>query len=160
MDLMVLKITGIQKLSPKKCFQKGIQGEDPLWFGGAFSAKRKLTLQFIDKKLNSNVYIDILKRAKFSKYGKILGGKKWLFQQDNAPIHKAKVTMNYFKSEKINLLEHPPCSPDLTPIENLWGLLVAKIYDDGKQYKNIKELKKRNYSSMEQNKTKHPFKIG
>ena len=48
--------------------------------------------------------------------------------------------MNFF--ENISLLDHPPCSPDLNPIENLWGLLVSKVYARGKQYSNAECLKK------------------
>lgn len=33
-------------------------------------------------------------------------------------------------------------SPDLNPIENLWGILSHAIYKNGKQYNNIKKLKK------------------
>ena len=30
---------------------------------------------------------------------------------------------------KKKFLDHPTCSPDLNPIENLWGLTVAKVYE-------------------------------
>ena len=43
--------------------------------------------------------------------------------------------------QKIRLLDHPVCSPDLNPIENLWGLIVAKVYEGGRQYSAISELK-------------------
>ena len=35
----------------------------------------------------------------------------------------------------------PPYSPDLNPIENLWGYLSRKVYEDGKQYSTVSELK-------------------
>ena len=43
--------------------------------------------------------------------------------------------------QKIRLLDHPVCSPDLSPIEDLWGLIVAKVYERGWQYSAISELK-------------------
>lgn len=42
------------------------------------------------------------------------------FQQDNAPSHRSKSTMKWFKESGIPLLFHPPSSPDLSPIEPVW----------------------------------------
>jgi hypothetical protein len=38
------------------------------------------------------------------------------------------------------LIDHPPVSPDLNPIENLWGIIVRNVYKDGRQYKAVNEL--------------------
>ena len=43
--------------------------------------------------------------------------------------------------QKLRLLDHPACSPDFNLIENLWGLIVAKVYEGGQQYSAISELK-------------------
>ena len=43
--------------------------------------------------------------------------------------------------QKIRLLDHPAYSLDFNPIENLWELIVAKVYEDGWQYSAIFELK-------------------
>ena len=32
-------------------------------------------------------------------------------------------------------------SPDLNPIENVWGLLAGEVYSNGKQYFSVQELK-------------------
>ena len=60
-----------------------------------------------------------------------LCGEEWIFQQDNAAIHNAPIVKKYLLEQKIKLLDHPVCSPDLNPIENLLGLIVAKVYKGG-----------------------------
>lgn len=52
-----------------------------------------------------------------------------IFQQDNAPTHTAHVVRNALNDMGIEVMEWPPHSPDLNPIENLWALLKAKIYE-------------------------------
>ena len=51
-----------------------------------------------------------------------------LFQQDNAKIHSSKKTKEWFENAAIPVLEWPPYSPDLNPIEHMWALLKRKLY--------------------------------
>lgn len=50
-----------------------------------------------------------------------------MFQQDNAPGHKAKTTKDWFTNHGILLFPHPPSSPDLNPIELVWNLLKLEL---------------------------------
>ena len=41
--------------------------------------------------------------------------------QDGARPHIAASTIEYFAANRLNLLQNPPYSPDLNPIENVWA---------------------------------------
>ena len=73
------------------------------------------------------------------KKGIIYVEKDGFFQQDNAAIPNASITKKYLLEKKF--LDHPACSPDLNPIENLWGLIVANVYEEVRQYSAISEHK-------------------
>jgi len=51
----------------------------------------------------------------------------WYFQQDNASPHTANTSKAWFHNHGITLLDFPPYSSDLSPIENLWSVQRAII---------------------------------
>ena len=50
-----------------------------------------------------------------------------VFQQDNARIHKTAAVLAFLEEKGIQTLEWPPQSPDLSPIENVWNVIVMKM---------------------------------
>jgi hypothetical protein len=49
------------------------------------------------------------------------------FQQDNVRIHNAKVVRTWFEQHGIWVIDWPPHSPDMNPIEHVWRLLKLEI---------------------------------
>ena len=60
--------------------------------------------------------------------------KEFIFQQDDASIHVSRQSRKWFSSENNKMLQWP------NPIENLWGILVGKVYSKGNQYISVLEL--------------------
>lgn len=38
-------------------------------------------------------------------------------------------------------MDWPACSPDQNPIENIWGILVSRVYTENRQYQTVFDLK-------------------
>ena len=62
-----------------------------------------------------------------------------LFQQDNARPHTAKIAKEFMKNKKIRVMDWPPQSPDLNPIENLWNEVKKSVRRKPKQ-NNLDDL--------------------
>lgn len=109
---------------------------------GAIGAYGKTELCFFEENLNSEVYIDILKRklkeTKITYAGKAF---TWKFLQDGHRAHTSKKSMT-FLSDYVGddrLVEHPAMSPDLNPIEDMWSYLDRKVKEA--RVTNIRRLK-------------------
>lgn len=50
------------------------------------------------------------------------------FQQDNAPIHKSGPAKDWFESRGVWVIDWPPYSPDMNPIEHVWWELKKQIH--------------------------------
>jgi transposase len=98
--------------------------------------------------ITQNQYHDAVKHMLSKANQKMVphGKTPFKFQQDNDPTHKkpaAKQLLDWNRAhptQTSSLLEKwPPNSPDLSPIENVWGIVKAKVLAKG--CKNFLEFK-------------------
>ncbi|ETO10637.1 hypothetical protein RFI_26740, partial [Reticulomyxa filosa] len=99
-------------------------------------------------------------------YKKILADEMWnyrqycleekchedfIFQQDNASCHKSNSTMEFLENNRIALLKHPPQSPDLNPIENMWRIIKIKIHQnhDATSLKQLWEVFEKEFEDID-----------
>ncbi len=98
---------------------------------GAITPSGFLAYHIIEGNLTAEGYCDILTRTLLPAARKKFGrNAAWIFQQDNAAVHKAKVVKKMFQGKpwsNVTVLDWPPYSPDLSLIENAWTQLVRKV---------------------------------
>jgi len=122
--------------SEQKYLSKRAFGGGSLMIWEAFVDKKLLDLHIMEGNYNADKYIKMLEKGLLPFYKRGM-----TFMQDNASIHNAELTKNWLKTKKISLLEWPSNSPDLNPIENVWGFLTRAVYANGRQFKTKNELK-------------------
>ena len=92
--------------------------------------------------MNSTKYVQYL-RDYLLPYAQEHFGTDYVFQQDNSSVHSSNETNHFFQEEHISVLDWPSQSPNLNPIENLCGILLTKVYENGRQqFYSKKDLKK------------------
>lgn len=109
-----------------------------LMFWSAISTWAKFELVEIDGIMTAARYVELL-HDKFVPWVRRQKKGRWVFQQDNAPSHTARLSIAFFENMRVSVLPWPPYSPDLNPIENLWGLLKRRV--DARRPSDVDELR-------------------
>ncbi|GBM11503.1 Transposable element Tc3 transposase [Araneus ventricosus] len=108
-----------------------------VWLAVGFGGRSSLV--FIKGRQNHKDYIQHLE-TELLPYGSDWGGENWIYQQDGASIYTAQGVKKWFDDNNVQVLPWPAESPDLNIVENVWAMLVERVYGQGRQYENVKEL--------------------
>ncbi len=96
-------------------------------------------LCFLKTNITAPVYQNILKNFILPSTDQLSKDADFIFQQYLAPAHTAKSTKSWLNDHGVGAIDWPANSPDLNPIENLWGIVKRKMRN--KRPKNADELK-------------------
>jgi transposase len=99
--------------TPKYSFKKNIWGCINIYTG--------FDIFIFSGIMDSVKYIDILQQNLLKNIE--TDNQYFIFQDDNDPKHRAKITEKWKEENNIISLEFPPYSPDLNPIENVWSII-------------------------------------
>ncbi|GFW34907.1 transposable element Tcb1 transposase [Trichonephila clavipes] len=67
-------------------------------------------------------------------------GDSFVFQDDNARPHRARLVENMLEAGTIQRMEWPACFPDLNPIEHVWDMLGRRIAARPRPSATIRDL--------------------
>jgi len=97
-------------------------------------------------KINGEYYRDVLlSQHLLPAIRNISGSECFTFQQDNAPAHRARETVEFLSRNTPDFIAPslwPPNSPDLNPVDyQVWNTLQQRIYQS--RIHNVEQLKKK-----------------
>lgn len=110
--------------------------ENGLMVYGAIGVNYKSKLVICDEGIGEIEYRKILEKSEMFEDLKLkCGPENYTFIQDGAPAHKSYLTQLFLKKRCNFIKSWPQNSPDLNPIEHIWGAMKRIL----KKYRNLKK---------------------
>ena len=106
---------------------------------GGFSPQFRTPLYHIQGRLTGVRYRDEILRPLVVPLLRRIGPQA-LLQDDNAPVHRARVVNDFLQRRGVQRLDWPACSPDMNPIENIWDQLYRRVRENHPPAQNVQAL--------------------
>ncbi len=104
--------------------------------------------------MNSQMYCSILKEKMLPSLRAL--GRRALFQHDNDPKHTSKATVGFLKKNRVKVIQCPSMSPDLNPIEHLWGIQKRQVeHHSPSSIQSLKEVILEEWKKIDLAKCRH-----
>ncbi len=143
LEIKVLESGGrVEKLTAQVAWSPVLSFHSLWWFGVQCHLLVLVHCVFLKTNVtarNAKIYQYILEHFMFPSADQLFKDADFIFQQDLAPVHTAKSTKSWLNDHGVGVLDWPANSPDLNPIENIWGIVKRKMRN--KRPKNTDELK-------------------
>ncbi len=109
------------------CLKSSVKFPPFVMIWGAMLSAGVGPLSFLKTNVTAPVYQDILEHFILPSADQLFKDDDFIFQQYLAPAHTAKSTKSWLNDHGVGVLDWPANSPDLNPIENLWGIVKRKM---------------------------------
>jgi len=113
-----------------ECLGGGKCREISVMFWDCICYKGVGTLVPIDGNIDSRKYVKVLDENLWPVVCKNFAGKQFIFQDDNAPVHRLLLTRLWKKEHHISSFTWPAQSPVINVIENVWKVIKVHVQKD------------------------------
>ena len=129
-----------EKYNPNCLIPTFKSGQESVMIWGCFTKNELGPLVRLEGRVTANIYIEMLENYLIPFINDLENKDDYTFQEDNAPIHTAKIAKKWKSDNNIKSLPWPAQSPDLNPIENLWDELERQVRNHKPLPKNPNNL--------------------
>ncbi|GBM97547.1 hypothetical protein AVEN_246226-1 [Araneus ventricosus] len=114
-----------------------------LWGKFSWAALRPVVV--VEKTMEAANYLNIIADQLHPYMAFLFPTGNGIFQQDNAPCHKSRIVLEWFEehTDEFHLMSWPPNSPDLKPIEHIWGVMERQLRAQTPPCPNVSTLRNR-----------------
>lgn len=81
----------------------------------------------VNGNINAQKYLDILDENLWPVLARHFPDDNYIFMDDNAPVHRARLVKNYLEENSIKTTTWPAQSPDMNIIENIWLIIKREL---------------------------------
>ena len=146
---MAYNFTGMTKRSHLRCFLHGTVEGAPSWSGGLFPSMEQWSFRLC-RAVKRQLAMWRCCRGHPSWLKAIV----WVVMTGFFNRTVLQFTMPAWQKtssrEITSLLKHPACSPDLNPIENIWGWMASEVYKNAHQFQTVDSLHEAYLHHLEQ----------